>query len=311
MQLIFCPVNSGVRQHTHMNPSRTVLLLLIGAQAVAASFAVLILGAAGKRAWLIQALAAGLALLLGFAGDRLFRLARAPVAIIVLTLAGVALTLLHHSPEPHRWISFGPLNLYMATVLIPSFLVVCSVFAREPGSHLAIVLAATVGLSVLLAVQPDAPQALALLVGSMVCLGQSRADLLKSAVTLACVAAATVWAFSRPDSLEPVPHVEGVFALAFSHSPFVGIAVLASAVALVAGLCVISLKGHSWLNAVAAYYAVLFACSVGGMTPAPLIGYGAGPLLGFGLMAGVSRRAETKVSPDNSSGPTPQLHGAA
>jgi hypothetical protein len=108
-----------------------------------------------------------------------------------------------------------------------------------------------------------------------------------------------VWAFSRPDPLEPVPHVEGVFALAFSHSPFVGIAVLASAVALVAGLCVISIRGHYWLYAVAAYYAVLFTCSVSGLTPAPLIGYGAGPLLGFGLMVAISRWAETEVLPNN------------
>jgi hypothetical protein len=67
-----------------MHPSRTVLLLLIGAQAVAASFAILALGAVGKRLWLIQILAVGLALLLGFAGNRLFRSARTPVAIIVL-----------------------------------------------------------------------------------------------------------------------------------------------------------------------------------------------------------------------------------
>lgn len=292
-----------------MHPSRTVLLL-IGAQAVAASFAILALGAVGKRVWLIQVLAVGLALLLGFAGNRLFRLARAPVAIIVLTLAGVAAPLLHHSPEPNRWTSFGPLNLYMAPMLIPSFLVVCSVFARKLGSHLAIVFAATIGLSALLAAQPDAPQALALLVGSAVCLAQSRADLLKSAVTLASVAATTVWAFSQPDPLEPVPHVEGVFALALSHSPFVGIAVLASAVALVAGLCVNSIRGHSWLYAVAAYYAVLFTCSISGLTPAPLLGYGAGPLLGFGLMVAVSRWAETEVLPNNSPKPTP-LHGAA
>jgi hypothetical protein len=292
-----------------MHPSRTVLLL-IGAQAVAASFAILALGAVGKRVWLIQVLAVGLALLLGFAGDRLFRLTRAPVAIIVLTLAGVAAPLLHHSPVPNRWISFGPLNLYMAPVLIPSFLVMCSVFARKPGSHLAIVFAATIGLSALLAAQPDAPQALALLVGTAVCLAQSRAGALKSALTLASVAAATAWAFSQPDPLEPVPHVEGVFALALSHSPFVGIAVIASAVALVAGLCVISIRGHSWLYAVAAYYAVLFTCSVSGLTPAPLIGYGAGPLLGFGLMVAVSRWAETEVLPNNSSKPT-QLRGAA
>ena len=46
--------------------------------------------------------------------------------------------------------------------------------------------------------------------------------------------------------------------------------------------------GQPWLSAVAAYHAVLFACSIAGLTPAPLIGYGAGPLLGFGLMVAVA-----------------------
>ncbi|MFL5555974.1 MAG: hypothetical protein ACJ78D_09285 [Gemmatimonadaceae bacterium] len=42
---------------------------------------------------------------------------------------------------------------------------------------------------------------------------------------------------------------------------------------------------------VAVYYAVLYACSVAGLTPAPLIGYGAGPLLGFGLMVAAAALA--------------------
>jgi hypothetical protein len=101
---------------------------------------------------------------------------------------------------------------------------------------------------------------------------------------LAFAALATAWAFSHPDPLQPVAHVEGVFALALGHSLFAGAAVIASAAALVVGLHVNSSGGRTWLSAVAVYYAVLFACSVAGLTPAPLIGYGAGPLLGFGLM---------------------------
>jgi hypothetical protein len=61
---------------------------------------------------------------------------------------------------------------------------------------------------------------------------------------------------------------------------------------------------------VASYYAVLFLCSVAGLTPAPLIGYGAGPLLGFGLMVAMSSWAGSYTSPDDSFNPTP-LRGAA
>jgi len=51
--------------------------------------------------------------------------------------------------------------------------------------------------------------------------------------------------------------------------------------------------------------AVLFACSVAGLTPAPLIGYGAGPLLGFGLMVATASALDANVLPDSSSKPMP------
>ncbi|MFL5611343.1 MAG: hypothetical protein ACJ78G_11570 [Gemmatimonadaceae bacterium] len=91
--------------------------------------------------------------------------------------------------------------------------------------------------------------------------------------------------------MQPVAHVEGVFALALGHSLFAGAAVIASAATLVVGLHVNSSRGRTWLSVVAVYYAVLYACSVAGLTPAPLIGYGAGPLLGFGLMVAAAALA--------------------
>jgi hypothetical protein len=127
---------------------------------------------------------------------------------------------------------------------------------------------------------------------------------------LAFAALATALAFSKPDPLQPVAHVEGVFALALGHSLFAGALVIASAVALVVGLYVNSSGGRTWLSVVAVYYAVLFACSIAGLTPAPLIGYGAGPLLGFGLMVAAASGLHAKVLPDSSSKPT-RLRGAA
>jgi hypothetical protein len=76
--------------------------------------------------------------------------------------------------------------------------------------------------------------------------------------------------------------VEGVFALALAHSAAAGAAVVSASAMFVAGL---------WARvdrSIAAYYAALFACSVAGLTPAPLIGYGAGPWLGYGLFVALA-----------------------
>ena len=295
-----------------MHPSRYDLLL-IAVPPVAASFAVLAFGAVGRNIWLTHLLAICLACALSAAGNHLIRLPRAPspaVAIILLTLAGVAVPLLRDSAGPHRWASLGLLNLYVAPLLLPSFLAACSVYARKRGNGDMIAFAAALGVSILLAAQPDASQVLALLVGSTVGFVRYRSDTLKSAITGVAMALVTAWTFSRPDPLEPVPYVEGVFALALGHSLYAGLAVITSAITLVTGLHLCSFRGPSWLSAVAAYYTVLFACSVAGMTPAPLIGYGAGPLLGFGLMVAVSRWVEAEVLPNNSFRPKP-LGGAA
>ncbi len=274
------------RQAARMHLSHTQLFL-IAVPAVGASMAVLTFGAVGRSTWIIQVLAICLAYALALVGAQLSRRTSAPFpagAIIVFTLLGIAVPLLAETSGPKRWASVGPINLYMASALLPSFIAVCSAWIAREGRSQHFAFTAIVGASVLLAAQPDASQALALLGASAVVVARSASRSPVSFVALAFAALATAWAFSQPDPLQPIAHVEGVFALALGHSLFAGAAVIASAAALVVGLHVNSCGGRTWLSAVAVYYALLFACSVAGLTPAPLIGFGAGPLLGFGLM---------------------------
>src|SRR5688500_11389473 len=286
-------------------------LLLIAVPTVAASMAVLRFGAVGRSTWIIQVLAICLACALALVGARLMRGTNARSLagpIIVFTLLGIAVPLLAEAPGPERWASLGPINLYMAPALLPSFLVACSVWIAQGGRSRHFAFTAIVGASVLLAAQPDASQALALLSASAVAVARSPSRSPVSNVALAFAAVATGRAFSQPDPLQPLPHVEGVFALPLGHSLCAGAAVSASAATLVVGLHVNSSGGRTWLSVIAVYCAVLFACSVAGLTPAPLIGYGAGPLLGFGLMVAAASGLDAKV-PNNSSKPTP-LRGA-
>lgn len=281
-----------------MNLSRSCLLS-VAVPPIAASFAVLILGAVGRSVWVTHLLAICLAGAVAVVGNRLIRVTHArtvTLAIILATVAGITIPLLlRGSVGPNRWAAIGPLNLYMAPLLLPAFLAACSVYVRERNRYDLVAFAATIVVSALLAAQPDASQVLALLVGSAVAFARYRANALKSTVTLAIAALIAAWAFKQPDPLEPVSYVEHVFALAFWYSVLSGVAVVACAVTFVVGLLVCSFSGPAWLSAVAAYYAVLFICSVAGLTPAPLIGYGAGPILGFGLMVAVSRGIEAEA----------------
>jgi hypothetical protein len=270
-----------------------VPFLLAAVLPLTAGLVVMSFAGVSKSIWLTQLMFIGAAFLLVVAGQRLDRRMhgfKTAHTIVVIALTGIAAPLLTQSLAPHRWILLGPLNLYIAPLLLPSFFAACSVYFRKQEN---IAFTALVGASILLAIQPDASQVLALLAGSTALFMRYRADFLRSIITLVCIALVTGWAFTRPDPLAPVPYVEGVFALALEYSLFAGGVVIASAVSLIASLYVHSRRGADWLVAVAAYYATLFVGSVAGLTPAPLIGYGAGPLLGYGLMAAVSRWFET------------------
>lgn len=287
--------------------------LLVAVPPVAASFAVLALADADEGAWLMQIMAVCLACAVAVVGASLSKLARnrsgLAAAIGLFSVMCLAAPLLSNASGPARWLALGPVNLYVAPIVLPTFIVAFSALIVQRDRCRWLALAGAVGASVLLAVQPDASQVLALLVAVLVTLVGVRLNAWASGLTLALMSLATAWAFSRPDPLEPVPHVEGVFQLALGHSTLAGTAIVASAVALVAGLYQYSLKGPWWLSSVAGYYAVLFVCSFAGLTPAPLIGYGAGPLLGYGLMIAMSWWAGAAPLPGRPCKATP--YGAA
>jgi cell division protein FtsW (lipid II flippase) len=261
-------------------------LILIAVPTLAASVVVLAIAQVGPAVWTQQAVAVVLAAAVAVAGRRWVRRgATFPTwAVIGLALAGLAATLLWGETPPRRWLAVGPLRLYMAPVVLPVLLLAHGVEARGGRERATAANAALVIAGVLLAMQPDASQVVALLVavvaGATVSLPVRRAGLAMGAL----LTLLTAWAFTRPDPLQPIPHVEGVFALALAHSVAAGAAVVAAAATFILSLWARADRG------LAAYYAALFACSMAGLTPAALIGYGAGPWLGYGLMAGLARR---------------------
>jgi len=271
--------------------SSTRALLIVALSPIVGSLVVLALADVGRGVWINHLLAIFFACGLIFVGSYLSFLSNrkiTAVAIIILTLLGLATTLLGGDLSgPVRWVTVGPVRLYIAPLLLPSFIAACSVFAGNDSKHQMIIFAAVLVTAFLLALQPDASQVLGLTIASAVVVTQRRLGVFRLGVVVLMLTALTIWAFSLPDPLEPVAHVEGVFALALDHSLFAGAIVIASAVALVVGLWILSFKGPFWLAAVASYYMVLFVCSTTGITPAPLVGYGAGPIMGFGLMAGL------------------------
>lgn len=273
-----------------MHPS-SLPLRIASISPIVGSLVVLSLADVGRGVWITHLLAISFGCALVFVGSHFSYLGGRKItafSVIILTLLGLAATLLGESSSgPERWIAVGPVNLYIAPLLLPSFIAACSVIVGKDNKYQMIIFAAVLVTALLLALQPDASQVLGLTVASAVVVAQRRLGVFRLGFVVCLLAGVTIWAFSLPDPLQPVPHVEEVFALALGHSLFAGLAIIASAVALIVGLWIQSFRGPFWLSAVASYYMVLFVCSTIGITPAPLLGYGAGPILGFGLIVGL------------------------
>lgn len=187
---------------------------------------------------------------------------------------------------PFRWVSVAGVRLYLAPLLVPALFRLVSE-DRQPRVRAAALVAAALALLA----QPDAAQATATAGASLVLLWRRRPVGVDIA-TLAVLVTSALAAWQRPDPLTPVAHVEGVFLLAAGAGPAALTAAWGAAVLPVAILLWIGVTARDrGLLAVAAYYGALLAHAPLLVTPVPLIGYGAAPILGYAAMAMLSTDA--------------------
>lgn len=198
---------------------------------------------------------------------------------LVLALS-LLLPLLDGTGGPSRWLAVGGVRIYLAPVVLPLLLCTLGASGLAPSGYVIAAIAASVALML----QPDAAQISAFAAGLAV-LGLANGWPRAAALGLSLVCAVVSWRL--PDPLQPVPHVEGIFVLASEISIVALLAALVSAMLLVAGLTWTAWRLQSRsVCAIAVYYAVLFALAPMQLTPVPLLGFGAGPILGYFLVAG-------------------------
>ncbi|WP_245768847.1 hypothetical protein [Stigmatella aurantiaca] len=259
---------------------------------------VAVAGSAHTRAFVPNALA----LLLGCACVWLWRLgspSRRDLRLGVMALAAfaaIAATLAFPGLDGvHRWLPLGPLRLNASAAFLPWLLVGMS------ASHAGVRRGCTV--LALLAqgvhwLQPDAAQATALAGGTLVLMrpwapGPGR-GLRMAGVALMGGLAACTWA--RADPLAPVAHVERILFLAADRGPL-WLGATGAVGALLLGAFWLTARASAPAHArVALAFGTAFALMVGatflGNFPVPLMGAGAGPVLGWYAFAAVLTRPE-------------------
>jgi hypothetical protein len=197
---------------------------------------------------------------------------------------------------PERWLLVGPLRLYVAPVVVPSLLMLLGTATKGPRQATMWPLLAVLAGSVALLLQPDAAQLTAFACACMPILLSSRYARTLQALVFMALLACVIVGWRLPDPLQPVTHVEGALHLAAGLGPLA----LSSAVLAVL-LPSAVLLWHAWrirsagFFAAAIYYATIVSLAPLQITPVPLLGFGAGPILGYVLLVLVASRRHTIV----------------
>jgi hypothetical protein len=198
---------------------------------------------------------------------------------VLAGLVVIALTFLGPGQEGvHRWLGLGPIQLNGAALVLPLAIVG---FERAHGAVAAI---GFVLIAALLAWQPDISQLAGFLLATIL-LSTSRFGWPGLQVSIA-LAATTIAIALSPDPLEPVPHVEGIFALASSESPAIALAMAASLAAAALIPLIIWLAhplGMVTPFALSAYLVATGLAPFFGAYPVPLAGYGLSFVIGWWL----------------------------
>ena len=115
--------------------------------------------------------------------------------------------------------------------------------------------------------------------------------MIRRALVAAAMAAGVAWAWWQPDPLLPVSYVEGVLDLAANAGP---VALVAALAALALPLLMLSWQARASndpaLLSVAVYYLAIDVLAWRQLTPMPLLGFGAGPIVGYALVAAAVRQ---------------------
>lgn len=179
-----------------------------------------------------------------------------------------------------RWVDAGSIQLHAASLLVP---LAAWTAAQRLDAGAALLLAALLGV---LAAQPDAAAVLALTLAllAVALIDKTKRRLASILVVLGLVCAG--WALSRPDPLPAVGHVELIIRRAFETAPTVG--GLATIALLLVPVAMFWKHRTPANQALAAAWAGFVLANLIANYPAPVIGAGASPVLGWLLSIGLA-----------------------
>ncbi|MFH7817977.1 hypothetical protein [Neobacillus thermocopriae] len=178
----------------------------------------------------------------------------------------------------HRWLSFGPINLYIASIILPLLLIHIWKLALNKREHY--VLGLTIITSVILLFQPDAGQLTAFACATAFFVWKILSNRMIKILFITFTAAICVISWVFLDDLAPVPYVEHIIFLVADLGNFWFILGIFSLILLLFPFFFYGRKSMISLS-LGVYYLMTMIVTLIGYFPMPIMGYGISPIIGY------------------------------
>lgn len=260
----------------------------LAAVSVAVSLAAIGLAGGPRNALIVQGLSAVLALGLALLVGRFWRRARWRLWVLMAACAlAVVLTLMNgvSLEGAKRWLALGPVQLHTASMVLPF---AAWAFAKGFDDRRVAPIAGLVAL--LLLYQHDAASSLAF---ALALAAATLVERPRQLTPWACAVIGGLLAYAawvEPDTLPAVPYVEGLLANTMKANPALGVVTGVLMIGLPAPFLAVAQarpERRAEALALAALWTGWIAGNLFGNYPAPVLGYGAAPILAWGLSLGL------------------------
>ncbi len=208
------------------------------------------------------------------------RIVDKPNLLIAISMMIMGLSFINGGVDGvHRWVSVGPMQLYVAAIVIPIIIINLGILLNENKLWMASVIIICV--SMILTLQPDASMMSAFGVSSIVLLWD-KLNNYKRFIFLILISGLVLITWVFLDELEPVLYVEGILKMLIEMGALgVTLSVISLLVMLLPFFILAPEKNIRVPICFGVYLIIILVSNFFGNFPVPLIGYGISPIIGY------------------------------
>lgn len=180
----------------------------------------------------------------------------------------------------HRWVSLGPIRLYVSSIILPIFIIKLGTWYSIKNEWLAILI--TILVAIMLFLQPDASQLTAFVVPMIIIIiSKVKSSVLRYVLPIFLITLAVFsWIFL--DSLAPVPYVEEILQMVSDMGILWSVLGLVSLAILPLTFILLAPRSDKLLSrCVGLYFIIVIISTWFGNFPVPLMGFGVSPIIGY------------------------------